>query len=95
MRGSLHCATDDETVRRFGRDDAVLQGWRLRLSGWWELGAGSGFGEFEFFWGHVYGDFGEERGAEVAFAGVGQHGEDGGAFGGFGGDAERSGEGGS
>src|SRR6202044_2883713 len=26
MRGSLHCATDDETVHRFGRDDAV-RGW--------------------------------------------------------------------
>jgi hypothetical protein len=24
MRGSLHCATDDETVRRFGRDDASV-----------------------------------------------------------------------
>jgi hypothetical protein len=24
MRGSLHCATDDETVRRFGRDDGRL-----------------------------------------------------------------------
>lgn len=23
MPGSLHCATDDKTVRRFGRDDAV------------------------------------------------------------------------
>jgi hypothetical protein len=26
MRGSLHCATDDETVRRFGRDDDSLVG---------------------------------------------------------------------
>jgi hypothetical protein len=26
MRESLHCTTDDETVRRFGRDDAVLEG---------------------------------------------------------------------
>jgi len=24
MRGSLHCATDGETVRRFGRDDRVF-----------------------------------------------------------------------
>jgi hypothetical protein len=26
MRGSLHCAADDETVRRFGRDDDYLVG---------------------------------------------------------------------
>ncbi len=25
IRGSLHYATDDETVRRFGRDDALLK----------------------------------------------------------------------
>ena len=32
MRGSLHCATDDETVRRFGRDDGFwgCDGWRFR-----------------------------------------------------------------
>jgi hypothetical protein len=24
MRGSLHCAADDETVRRFGRDDVFF-----------------------------------------------------------------------
>src|SRR5258708_5558629 len=93
MRGPLHCATDDETVRRFGREDGVLEVRRLRLSGWGELGAGGGFGEFEFFGGHVYGDFGEEWGGEVAFAGVGQHGEDGGALGSFGRDAECSGKG--
>jgi len=27
IRGSLHCATDDETVRRFGRDDGCLWWW--------------------------------------------------------------------
>ena len=26
MRGSLHCATDDDTVRCSGRDDAVIGG---------------------------------------------------------------------
>jgi hypothetical protein len=26
MRGSLHCAADNETVRRFGRDDDCLAG---------------------------------------------------------------------
>ena len=31
MRGSLHCGTDDETVRSFGRDDDVFAG--LRESG--------------------------------------------------------------
>ena len=68
---------------------------RLWCRWWWELGAGGGEGDFEFFGGHVYGDVGEEWGAEVALAGVGEHAEDGGAFGGFGGDAEGSGEGGS
>ena len=67
----------------------------LRSGWWWELGAGGGAGEFEFLRGHVDGDVREEWGAEVAFAGVGEHGEDGGAFGGFGGDPEGSGEGGS
>jgi hypothetical protein len=28
MRGSLHCATHDEAVSRFGRDDAVFDVWR-------------------------------------------------------------------
>jgi hypothetical protein len=69
------CATDDETVRRFSRDDVLEE--RLCLSWRWKLGAGCGFGEFQFLGGHIYGDFGEEWGAEVAFAGVGQHGEDG------------------
>ena len=59
------------------------------------MGAGGGAGEFEFFGSHVYWDVGEERGGEVALAGVGQHGENGGALGGFGCDAEGSGEGGS
>jgi hypothetical protein len=27
IQGSLHCATDGETVRRFGRDDVSLVGW--------------------------------------------------------------------
>ncbi len=62
---------------------------------WWELGAWGGFGKFEFFGGHVYGNFGEEWGGEVAFACVGEHGEDGRAFGGFGCDLEGSGKGGS
>jgi len=30
IQGSLRCATDDETVRRFGRDDVLL---------WWGLEA--------------------------------------------------------
>jgi hypothetical protein len=48
------------------------------LGGWWgwELGGGGGAGDLEFFGGHVDGDVGEEWGAEVAFAGVGQHAED-------------------
>ncbi len=53
--------------------------------------------DFDFFGRHVYGDVGEERRGEVAFAGIGEHAEDGGAFGGFGGDAksgEESGAGG-
>jgi len=41
------------------------------------LGAGGGAGDFEFFGGHVCGDVGEEWGAEVALAGVGEHAEDG------------------
>ncbi|WP_433966124.1 hypothetical protein [Tunturiibacter gelidiferens] len=34
--GSLHCATDDETVRRFGRDDDVFcGGWEMLGNGRW------------------------------------------------------------
>jgi hypothetical protein len=32
MRGGLHCATDDKTVRRFGRDDGGM-GWAIMEGG--------------------------------------------------------------
>jgi hypothetical protein len=42
-----------------------------------QLAVGGGEGDLEFFGRHVYGDVGEERGAEVALASVGQHAENG------------------
>jgi hypothetical protein len=33
MRGSLHCATHDETVSRFGRDDESADPYGMRTRG--------------------------------------------------------------
>ena len=52
MRGSLHCATDDETVRRFGRDYDYLG----QILSWYRgrknkqgLKAARAMGDFDFF----------------------------------------------
>jgi hypothetical protein len=46
IQGSLHCATDDEAVRRFGRDDVLLHPRWMKCSDCGEvLGTQAGLGE--------------------------------------------------
>src|ERR1700733_10819316 len=68
-------------VSRYSNDCLARAAWSslptASGSGLWKLSAWGRAGDFEFFGGHVYGDVVEQWSTEVAFAGVGEHGEDG------------------